>query len=167
MPNIGKIFENNFKASIPDTVFRYRPPDAAQSFDMGSKLRFSQKSPCDYFLFDGNRLYVFELKTFQGSCSFERTEEDEGIIHYYQIENLKKFSQYKNVISGLILDFRKEDHTYYLPISEFNILISNISKKSFNESDMLKWSNPTAIEKRKLKVNYRYNIEKLLKEIKG
>ena len=30
--SIGKIFEQNWKASIPEGIFVYRPPDAAQSF---------------------------------------------------------------------------------------------------------------------------------------
>ena len=34
--NIGKVFEQNWKASIPDNVFYYRPPDSAQSFGSNS-----------------------------------------------------------------------------------------------------------------------------------
>ena len=96
----------------------YRPPDAAQSFDMSVKLRFSQHSPCDFMIFSGDRntFWTLELKTFEGSCSFERTKEDKGIIHYYQIESLKNFSTYKNVRSGFILDFRKTNNTYFLNI---------------------------------------------------
>ena len=86
--NIGKVFEQNFKNSCPEDVLVYRPPDAAQSFDMSVKLRFSQHSPCDFMIFSGDRntFWTLELKTFEGSCSFERTKEDKGIIHYYKIE---------------------------------------------------------------------------------
>lgn len=148
----------------------YRPPDAAQSFDMDSKLRsklrFSQHSPCDFMIFSGERntFWTLELKTFEGSCSFERTKEDKGIIHYYQVESLKKFSIYNNVCSGFILDFRKTDNTYFLMIDEWDDLINSISKKSFNENDLLDYCNPILIDKKKLKVNYRYNIDKFLNE---
>lgn len=148
----------------------YRPPDAAQSFDMDSKLhsklRFSQHSPCDFMIFSGKRntFWTLELKTFEGSCSFERTKEDKGIIHYYQVESLKKFSTYNNVCSGFILDFRKTDNTYFLMIDEWDDLINSISKKSFNENDLLDYCNPILIDKKKLKVNYRYNIDKFLNE---
>lgn len=148
----------------------YRPPDAAQSFDMDSKLRsklrFSQHSPCDFMIFSGERntFWTLELKTFEGSCSFERTKEDKGIIHYYQVESLKKFSTYNNVCSGFILDFRKTDNTYFLMIDEWDDLINSISKKSFNENDLLDYCNPILIDKKKLKVNYRYNIDKFLNE---
>lgn len=134
---------------------------------MTGYLRFSQKSPCDYMMFDGKTglFYTLELKTFGDSCSFEREKVDNGIIHFYQIESLKKFNNYLNVISGFILDFRKSDHTYFLSITDFCNIEKNIKKKSFNENDMLKYANPIKIEKKKLKVNYRYDVEKFLQEV--
>lgn len=159
---VGKIFEQNWKKSCPDWLFVHRPPDAAQSFDMSSKLRFSQHSPADFFMFDGEKLYTLECKTFMGSCSFERDKNDKGIIHWYQIESLTKFSSYKNVISGFLLDFRTSENTYFLFISDFNKMIQKIFKKSFNEKDMLLYCNPILINKEKLRVNYRYDVEKFL-----
>ena len=129
--NVGKVFEDNWKKSCPDWLFVYRPPDASQSFDMGSKLRFSNKSPCDYFLYNGERLWTIELKSVAGtSISFEREKEDNGVIHFYQVENLKNFSEYKNVISGFLVDFRGSDNTYFLNIKEWDALINSIGKKS-------------------------------------
>ena len=161
--NVGKVFEDNWKKSCPNWLFVYRPPDASQSFDMGSKLRFSNKSPCDYFLYNGERLWTIELKSVAGtSISFEREKEDNGVIHFYQVENLKNFSEYKNVVSGFLVDFRGSDNTYFLNIKEWDDLINSIDKKSFNETDLLKFANPVLIDKKKLKVNYRYNVEKFL-----
>lgn len=117
-------------------------------------------------LFDGDLFYTLELKTFADSCSFERTKEEKGIIHYYQIKSLKNFYQYKNVCSGFILDFRKTDHTYFLSIEDWDTLIASIDKKSFNENDLLKYTNPILIAKKKLKVNYRYDIQNFLNDIK-
>ena len=161
--NVGKVFEDNWKKSCPNWLFVYRPPDASQSFNMSSKLRFSNKSPCDYFLYNGERLWAIELKSVAGtSISFEREKEDKGVIHFYQVENLKNFSEYKNVISGFLVDFRGSDNTYFLNIKEWDALINSIDKKSFNETDLLKFANPVLIDKKKLKVNYRYNVEKFL-----
>ena len=162
--SVGKQFEDNIKASCPEWLLVYRPPDAAQSFNMTSKLRFSQHSPADFFFFNGENgfFYVVECKTFQGSCSFERDKNDKGIIHYYQVESLKKFSSYERVISGFFLDFRKTDNTYFLSIQDFIKMENNLNKKSFNEQDMFNYCSPIVIEKKKLKVNYRYNIEKFL-----
>ena len=47
--NIGKKFENNWKASMPNDIFYYRLKDQAQSFGGASKLRFSLKNPCDSY----------------------------------------------------------------------------------------------------------------------
>ena len=161
--NVGKVFEDNWKKSCPNWLFVYRPPDASQSFDLSSKLRFSKKSPCDYFLYNGERLWTIELKSVAGtSISFEREKGDNGVIHFYQVENLKNFSEYKNIISGFLVDFRGSDNTYFLNIKEWDDLINSIDKKSFNETDLLKFANPVLIDKKKLKVNYRYNVEKFL-----
>lgn len=164
--SVGKVFEQNFKKSCPDYLLVYRPPDAAQSFDMSSKLRFSQRSPCDFMIFDsvGRLFYTLELKTFQNSCSFERKKGDKGIIPFHQIESLKKFATHQNVCSGLILDFRKTDNTYFLRIEEWDGLVNSIDKKSFNECDLLKYCNPILIDKKKLKVNWKYNVEKFLND---
>lgn len=164
--NIGKIFEQNWKTSCPDWLLVYKPPDAAQSFNMSNNLRFSQHSPCDYMMFNGNTgvFYTLELKSFEGSCSFERNKEENGIIHFHQIESLKYFAKYPNVISGFILDFRKSDSTYFLSIDDFCEMIDNISKKSFNENDLFQCCSPISINKKKLKVNYRYDIEKFLED---
>lgn len=167
--SVGKIFEDNFKASVPDYVLSHRPPDSAQGFDVGSssKLRFSRHSPCDFMIFDGTRnlFLTLELKSFQGSCSFERNKEEKGIIHHYQIKSLKDFAKYYRVVSGLILDFRSTGNTYFLNINQWDELISHIEKKSFNEKDLLTYSSPILFEKRKLKVNYRYDVESFLDDV--
>lgn len=165
--SIGKVFESNWKNSCPKWLLVHKPPDAAQSFDMSNKLRFSQRSPADFFMFNGEIgvFYTLECKSFVDSCSFERNKNDKGIIHLHQIESLTKFKQYKNVISGFLLDFRKTDHTYFLDIEEFNHMANQLNKKSFNEQDMLKYCNPYLINKKKLKVNYRYDVEKFVSEV--
>lgn len=117
-------------------------------------------------MFDGDVFYTLELKSFDGTCSFERTKDDNGIIHWYQVDSLKKFATYKNVCSGFILDFRKTDHTYFLNINDWDNLTNSINKKSFNESDMYRYCNPLLIDKKRLKINYRYNVDKFLCDIK-
>ena len=104
-----------------------------------------------------------ELKSVgTNAISFERTKEDKGVIHKHQIDNLLKFSTYENIVSGLVLDFRLSDKTYFCTIEEFVNMINKLDKKSFNEKDLYEWCNPIEIDKKKLKVNYRYNVEKFL-----
>ena len=116
-------------------------------------------------MFNGKILYTLELKSVGAtSISFERTKEDKGVIHKHQIDNLLKFSTYENIVSGLILDFRLSDMTYFCMIEEFVNMINNLDKKSFNEKDLYEWCNPIVIDKKKLKVNYRYNVGKFLED---
>lgn len=161
--NVGKVFEENWKKSIPENVWYYRPPDSAQSFGSNSNLRFSAKSPCDCFMYNGEVFYTLELKSVgTASISFERTKEDKGVIHKHQIDKLLEFSAYKNIVSGLLLDFRLSNKTYFCMVEEFVNMTNNLDKKSFNEKDLNEWCNPIVIEKKKLKVNYRYDVEGFL-----
>lgn len=117
-------------------------------------------------MFDGCHLFCLELKTVAGkSISFERAKKDKGEIHYHQVEYLKSCLNFKNIISGLIIDFRGTDNTWFLNIYEWDMLINSITKKSFNESDLLSYSHPILISKKKLKVNYRYDVEKFIKNV--
>ena len=118
-------------------------------------------------MFNGEVLYTLELKSVGTiSISFERTKEDKGVMHKHQIDNRLKFSTYENIISGLVLDFRLSDKTYFCTIEEFVNMINKLDKKSFNEKDLYEWCNPIEIDKKKLKVNYRYNVEKFLHDTK-
>ena len=116
-------------------------------------------------MFNGKVLYTLELKSVgTNAISFERTKEDKGVIHKHQIDNLEKFSTYESVVSGLILDFRLSDMTYFCIIDEFVNMVNNLDKKSFNEKDMFEWCNPIVIEKKKLKVNPRSDLCKSLSD---
>lgn len=110
-------------------------------------------------MFDGQTFYTLELKSVStNSVSFERCKGDKGIIHKYQLDSLSKFSKYKNVVSGFILDFRKSEHTYFAEINKVLNMIGKINKKSFNEEDLSLYCSPIDIKKRKLRVNYRYDV---------
>ena len=116
-------------------------------------------------MFDGHHFFCLELKSVAGkSISFERDKKDKGVIHYHQIEYLKSCLSYQNAIPGLLIDFRGTDNTWFLHIKEWDDLINSIDKKSFNESDLLSYSHPTLISKKKLKVNYRYDVDKFIQD---
>ena len=44
-------------------------------------------------------------------------------------------------------------------------MINNLDKKSFNENDLFQWCIPFEIKKKKLKVNYRYDISDFIKNV--
>lgn len=166
MKGVGKVFEDNFKKSMPDYALLYRLPDAAQSFGKSSNLRFSNKNPFDFILFDSKWkiLYALELKSVKGkSISFERTKEDKGDIHYHQIEGLNEWDKYDGTVCGVIIEFRELETTIFINIQELNELIKTIPKKSFNFADLDEYKiKYFIIPQKKLKTNYRYDIHHML-----
>ena len=165
--NTGKRFENDFKKSTPSYALLYRIPDPPQSFKKASNLRFSSKPPFDYILWDSSRhkLFALELKTKNGkSISFERSKEDNGDIHYHQIEQLNLWSSYDGIIAGLIIEFRSICMTIFIEIEEFNKLIKAISKKSFNLQDLIDHNiKYKSIEQKIKKTHFSYDVEGFLK----
>lgn len=171
--NPGKRFENNWKNSVPEDVLYYRLKDSAQAFDTQnkrtSKLRFSLTNPCDCFMFKSPFLYALELKhTSSTSMSFERDKSEKNkMIHYHQIKGLAEFDRYENTICGFLLNFHhKKDDTetlYFQYIKDFNIMISEILKKSLNEKDLMNY-NAMIVPSRKMRTNYKYDVNSFMEK---
>lgn len=170
--NEGKRFEEAFIKSVPDYVLTKRLNDNASSWSGGSVTRFASKNECDYILFDDitRTFYALELKsTKHSSLTFwredfeDKTKSQSFQIRKHQILGLEKWSKHKGVF-GFIINFRDIDNkTYFVNIKDFLYYTSNLTKKSINQEDILKM-HPIEIENRLLKTNYRYDIEKFLKE---
>lgn len=165
--NPGKVFEEQWKKSVPDYALLYRLPDPAQSFGGGSALRFSRKPEFDFLLWDSKRhvLYALEMKSVSGkSISFERSKNDKCEIHLNQIDGLNKWNEYDGITCGFVIEFRQIETTIFLDISDFNKLTENINKKSFTIKDlddnMIRY---TVIMQRKIRTRYIYNIDYFLK----
>lgn len=82
MGNTGKTFEQEFIQSLPEHLYSYRIADPPQSFGGGNNLRFSNKNPFDFFIYDKLNLYALELKSSTtSSFSFPTVEETSHIIN--------------------------------------------------------------------------------------
>lgn len=164
--NIGKIFEEQIKKSVPDYALLYRLPDSAQSFGGCSNLRFSQKNPFDFLLWDSSShiLYALEMKTVSGkSISFERNKDDHGDIHLHQINGLSYWNKYDGTICGFIIEFRELEKTIFLGIDDFNVLSGVIPKKSFSYNDLDKYKvKYITIPQTKARTRYTYDIDNFL-----
>ena len=97
--------------------------------------------------------------------SFEDINSDNPVkkmIHKHQILGLLKYSNYENVIAGLLLNFRDEkndtERTYFQNIKDFDNMCKQINKFSFDEMDLL-LNNAVKIEGQKKRVHYRWNLE--------
>lgn len=162
----GKKFESNIAKSVPEYALAYRLPDSAQAFGGASKLRFSRKNPFDYLVWDSkrHRLYALELKTVkEKTISFERDSKDSAEIHLHQINGLNNWNKYDGITCGFIIEFRALELTIFVEIEQFNKLSNLICKKRFGIDDLEKNGIIyIVIPQKKLKVNYRYDIDMLL-----
>ena len=173
--NSGKKFERQFVLSIPDYCLLVRIPDPPQSFVQDKSTRFSVKNPYDFLMFDSHRrtLYCLELKTTKyRSMSYEDVGLDarqNKMIHKHQILGLLNSSNYQNVRSGFLMNFRNEEkgmeRTYFQDINDFIRMTKKINKKSFNELDLIADGNAVKIDGIKKRVNYTWDIDKFLNEI--
>jgi len=156
--NTGKVFEDNFKKSMPDDVYYLRLHDSSIGFDIeNSTQRFALKSPYDCILYHKGKMYCLELKSTKSKAiSYEGSS---PMIKDNQIKELIKASSY-GCKSGFVLNFRDTNNTYFLPIAQFIFLKHMSSKKSMNENDIKGIS--LLIPGRKLKVNYRYDLSVLM-----
>lgn len=168
--NEGKKFEQNFqKSAQEDDILFYRIKDPTGAFNPKcmecphNKTSFSVKNEFDCFLYKTGILLILELKsTLSKSLSF-----GESIIKPQQIKKLTEFAQYYNVFPGFIINFRTDNNnTYFLHINDFNEYIKNPYKKN-KKSIPINYCQEVGIEIKnwQKKVNYRYNIDKFIKDI--
>ena len=143
--NVGKVFEDDFASSIDrNTTFLHRLKDTAQSYNQSKDTSYTWQNPCDYFIFNGKILFCLELKSTKSkSISYQQNKDDKSqrMIKWHQIEKLTEFANYKNVLAGLILNYRDEKNnvqrTYFLNIKDFNKIRLSTDKHSINEIDIL------------------------------
>lgn len=173
--NTGKVFERQFKSSIPDYCYLQRIPDPPQSFAKSKTTKFSVKNPYDFIMYDSNskHLFCFELKTTKyKSIGFEdinSNEKQNKMIHKHQIQGLYDASKYDGIVAGFILNFRDEnkhiERTYFQEINSFLSMVNKINKKSFNELDLIVDGGALKIDGIKKRVNYTWNIDKFLNDV--
>lgn len=169
--NSGKVFEQQFKISVPSYCLLHRLRDSAQSFNQSNLTRFTWDNPCDFFLFDSvsHILYCLELKTTKYKyMTFEDIDSDEPqnkMIHKHQILSLLEFAKFENVMAGFIFNFRDEEHnmerTYFQDVVSFNKMCKAINKSSFNEMDLI-LNGAIKINGAKKRVKYVWNIDEFL-----
>ncbi len=155
--NPGKIFEEDFKNSVPGTCWVYRLRDNASSFANGNNTRFTSSNICDFILYNDitSQLFLIECKSTKGKSL------PLSMIRGSQIEGLKIASEH-SIIPGLLVNFRNENNdTFFIKIQDFIEMINGIEKKSFNIND-LKSYNAIYVESMKKRTRYKYRIDKLV-----
>lgn len=163
MKNLGKIFEQNWKKSIPlsNKIYYYRLKDSASSYYGGNNnLRFSQNNIADAFMFYVGdfvaTLLILEFKSHKGK-SLPLT-----CIRDNQLKEMIAVKEKIGVIPMLIVFFSDVERCFSLEIKYVEKFIIENERKSIPLDYFEKYG--TEIEVNKLKTNYKYNVEKWLKE---
>ena len=147
--NSGKRFEQNWKNSIPKDVFYYRFRDGSSSWGGNDKVRFQQTNICDCLMFDGDYLYLLELKSTKGkSLPFSN-------IKKHQIKDLLWASKYANTICGLVVDF--------IEISRFKAFYDSTNRKSIPIDYLREKGIKIGVEKKK--VNSKFDIKNFINNV--
>lgn len=158
--NPGKKFEQDFANSVNrDKYWLYRFKDNAASFSGGTNTRFASSNICDYLMFHNKTrtLYLLEMKSTK-STSIPYT-----MIRDNQIKELTDASN-NELVAGFIFNYReKENATYFMLIDDFNDMKEEISKKSFNISDIEKYG-AIKINSEKKRTRYKYDIDSFVNE---
>ena len=164
MKNLGKIFEQNFRKSIPinNKIYYYRLKDTASSYYGGNEmLRFSQNNIADAFMFYvgdfATNLFILEYKNHKGkslplSC-----------IKKNQLEGMIEANNNIGVIPMLVVFFCDIGRCFSLEIEYVEKFINEENRKSIPLEYFEKYG--VEIEAIKLRANYRYNVEKWLQQI--
>lgn len=176
--NPGKIFEECFKKSVPESCMVIRIPDPPQSFKQSNALRFSPKNPCDYIVYssEDGRLWCLELKTTSGtSIGFEDIDgydKTKRMIKSHQIKSLLEFSKFNGVVAGFLFNFRHFEGqpnyietTYFMEVNVFKSMCDKINKKSFTELDAI-LNGAIKVKGIKKRVKFSWDIDELFKNYK-
>lgn len=146
----GKDFENQFKKSIPSSFYFYRLKDDMSGFK-------AINNPCDYFIYNFPHLHLLELKTHKGkSIPFSALTQG-------QIMGMCEAGKFNGIRAGFIFNFRDLAETYYVDIDTFMEFYNTTDRKSV-PVDFCR-EKGVVVEQQKIRVKYKFNIEKLLEDI--
>ena len=120
--------------------------------------RFQQRNICDCMMYDGQYLYLLELKSHKGSSL------PLSAIRENQIADLMAASEHANVVAGLVVNFSDKEETFFMPINLAFKWFNNGVRKSIPIKEFR--DNCIQINSCKKKTNYSYDINKFIKDIK-
>ena len=160
--NQGKIFENSFKASIPDSNFYLRLKDSPATWGtVNEKARFTPSNACDCILHFEGVLFLAELKSHKGkSIPFSCFRDN-------QLKELAKVSCRKDEVAIAIFNFRDVAETYIVFMDNVIEFIETNNLTGNRKSIPLEWCRQIGMPMNQTlkKVNYSYAVEPAFKHL--
>lgn len=157
--NIGKIFEEEVKASFPSDFFVERYKDDTAGFK-------GVANPADYRLYKYPYTFLLELKTHKGK-SIPLSK-----IRNSQLKEMGKAYNHTGVYCGFLINYRDLEETYHI---NFKVLVNGYYvltetgdyevKPHGRKSIPVEWCrrNGVRIEQEKKRVRYTYNLQKFFR----
>lgn len=145
--SIGKIFEDEIKASFPPDYYVERYKDDTAGF-------YGVSNPADYRLYRYPYTFLLELKTHKGkSIPIEK-------IRPNQIQGMYKAVLHKGIYGGFIINYRDLEETYYIAVQDMITFITSTDR----ESIPVEWcrENGVRIGQQKKRVRYTYDLSSWL-----
>ena len=146
--NIGKVFEEEIKASFPKDFYveRYK--------DIPDKFR-GVNNPADFWIYKYPLLFLLELKSHKGkSIPFDKIRDN-------QVERMHEaVAWFEGIYGGFLFNFRDLEETYYVPVAPVYKFMKTAERKSIP----VEWCREvgTKIDQKKKKVRYTYDLESWL-----
>lgn len=147
--NTGKIFEEDFKKSVPSNFFYYRFIDGTSSWGGSSAARFQAKNICDCMVYTGSKLYLFELKSHKGKSlpfSCVRSNQIDGLL----------LARKSNIGCYIVVTFPEVEKTFMVDIQKFKDYMDTTTRKSIP----INWleENCITIKQTIKKIRYKYDL---------
>ena len=103
------------------------------------------------------------------SVQLDKNDKSSKMVKYHQIESLTDMSKFDGIVAGFYFNFRDEknnvERTYFQSITDFNRMMKEINKVSFNEMDLILY-NSVKISGERKRIHYKWNIDEFFKNIK-
>ena len=144
---VGKIFEEEVKASFPPEYYVERYKDDTAGF-------YGVSNPADFRLYRYPFTFLLELKSHKGkSLPIDK-------IRPNQVQGMHKAVQHKGIYAGFLINFRDLEETYYITVQDMVTYINSTDRKSIP----VEWcrENGVRIQQSKKRVRYTYNLSEWL-----
>lgn len=173
--NAGKRFESDIASSTPSDIFIHRLNDSAQAYNNSKKTSFCWNNKCDFFLYKNPMFVAIECKsTKYKSMSVQlcKDDNDSSMIKCHQLKSLRELSKHDGIVAGFLFNFRHFEGeknafetTYFQRIEDFQNMMNEIGKKSFNELDLLASGRYIKVNGNLKRTRYSWDIGSLLNDI--
>ena len=145
--SVGKLFEEEIKASFPQDFYVERYKDHTAGFK-------GVANPADFRLYKYPLTFLLELKSHKGkSIPIAK-------IRPNQIQGMEKATHYEGVYGGFLINFRELEETYYITVQDVIQFIQMEERKSIP----VEWcrDHGVKIDQKKKRVRYSYDLESWL-----